>query len=81
MKLDIGYTHTTQSSADIKIDDAHYLAWCREHRGHLTKNLTDEFLLTHDRAILDYLNYDPQFLSELIGWGEQDVEAHDIDFL
>jgi len=77
MKLDIGYTHTTQSSADIKIDDAHYLTWCREHG----KKAADEFLLTHEETILEYLNYDDRFLSELIGWGESDTIAHDIDFL
>jgi len=76
MKLDVGYTHSTQSSADIEVDDAHYLEWCREFG---RKTATDEFLLTHEETILEYLNYDPQFLSDLIGWGEQGVEAFDLD--
>lgn len=76
MKIDVGYSHSIQSDSPITINDKHYLAWCREQ----LLNGTDEFLLTHEETIIEYLNYDPQFLSELIGWGESDTIAHNIDF-
>lgn len=82
MKIDLGYTYTNQSSADIEIDDKHYLAWCREQYLHTDthpKGKSDEELLKDEETIVEYLNYDPQFLSELIGWGETDTIAFDID--
>lgn len=78
MKLDVGYTHSTQSAADITIDDADYLAWCRGQ--YLTNDSTEDELLKDEETIIDYLNYDKQFLSGLIGWGETDTIAFDIDF-
>ena len=76
MKISVDYTHSLQSSADITIDEADYLAWCK---GQYLKG-TDDFLLTSEHFILEYLNWDPQFLSELIGWGEADNHATNINF-
>lgn len=79
MKIDVGYTHTEQNYSEITIDDADYLSWCREFL-RLPESQSDERLLKNEGYIIRYLNYDTQFLNELIGWGQQNTIAFDIDF-
>lgn len=81
MRLEIGYTLSTEGSGTIEIEDSEYLDWCR-----LSKYLdrySDEELLKREGTIRTYLNMKvgPEKISELVGWGEDIGDVWDVDIL